>query len=120
MARHDMRIVHLLEAPGTAPVLARWFVEEWTPWYGPGGGGNAESDLAACRGRDVLPLCLVALGTGGDVPGTIALRSESVGSELGVGPWLAAFLVGADHRRKGVGTALVEAIEGEAYRLGFP
>lgn len=117
--RQDLSIVHLLEAPGAAPVLARWFVEEWTPWYGPDGQGDASRDLAACRSRDQLPVCLVALNTEREVLGTVALRSESVGSELGAGPWLAALLVGKNHRGKGVGTALVEAIEVEAHRLGF-
>ena len=117
--RQDWRIVHLLEAPEALPTLARWFVEEWAPYYGPDGPGDAERDLAACRGRDELPICLVALSGGNEVLGTVALKSESVGSELEVGPWLAAILVGEDHRGRGVGTALVAAIEGEARRLGF-
>lgn len=117
--RLDFRIVHLFEAPGAAIILARWFVEEWAPWYGPDGPGDAESDLAACRSRGALPICLVALGADDDVLGTAALKSESVGSELGVGPWLAALLVGEQHRGKGIGWALVEAITAEAKRLGF-
>ena len=117
--RQDLRIVHLAEAPEAAPTLARWFVAEWAPWYGPGGAGDAEADLAACRSREALPICLVALSDGGDVLGTAALKTDSVGSELGVGPWLAAILVGPAHRRRGVGSALVAAIEGEAARLGF-
>jgi GNAT superfamily N-acetyltransferase len=101
------------------PSLARRFVEEWAPWYGPDGAGNAEDDLKACRSQNELPLCLVILGERGEVLGTAALKAESVGSELGAGPWLAAVLVDKDHRGKGVGTALVEAIENEACRLGF-
>ena len=75
---------------------ARWY-------YGPGGPGDAEGDLAACRGRGALPICLVALNTNGDVLGTAALKTESVGGEIGAGPWLAALLVGKDHRGKGCG-----------------
>ena len=40
-ARQRLRIIHLLEVPEAAPTLARWFVEEWTPWYGPDGPGDA-------------------------------------------------------------------------------
>lgn len=118
-ARQIFRIAHLIDAPEAAPTLAQWFVDEWTPWYGPEGPGDAEADLAACHGRDVLPICLVALDTDSGVLGTAALKSESVGSETGAGPWLAALLVGRDHRGRGVATALVEAIENEARRLGY-
>lgn len=31
-APQGIRIKHLLEAPEALPVLARWFVAEWTPW----------------------------------------------------------------------------------------
>lgn len=115
----SIRIAHLKDFPGHLPILEQWFIKEWTPWYGPNGAGDARADLQACSGKDTLPICLVALDEGGDLLGTAALKSDSVGSELGVGPWLAAFLVAPEHRGKGVGTALVEAIETEAAHLGF-
>lgn len=114
------RIVHLIDAPEATSVLAGWFREEWAPWYGPEGPGDAEDDLAACASRDALPICLVALGPEGEVLGTAALRPDSLGREMAPGPWLAALLVGRPYRRRGVGTALVAAIEAEAERLGFP
>ena len=83
MSHQDIHIVHLFEVPELAPTLERWFIEEWTPWYGPDGPGDAESDLSACRSRDELPICLVALNVDVEVLGTAALKSESVGSELG-------------------------------------
>ena len=116
----DIRIRRLVDTPAAAPVLAAWFAAEWAPWYGPEGPGDAAADLAACSSREALPICLVALGAADQVLGTAALKAESVGSELGVEPWLAALLVGADHRGRGVGTALIAAIEAEAWRLGFP
>lgn len=114
-----IRIVHLLEVSEVVPTLVRWFIEEWGPWYGPDGPGDAHADLAASGSRDALPICLAAFGMDGELLGTAALKSKSVGSEIGAGPWLAAVLVGADHQGKGVGTALVKAIEEEAARLGF-
>ena len=117
--RPDIRIVHLCDAPAAAPTLARWFVEEWAPWYGPDGPGDAAADLAACRSRDAMPLCLVAL-RGDEVLGTAGLKPDSLGGEHAPGPWIAALLVGRAHRGHGVGTALVATIEAEARRLGFP
>ena len=113
------RIVHLLDAPEARPLLVRWFVEAWAPWYGPEGDGDAEADLAACDSRDRVPLCLVALGPNGAPRGTAMLRAESVGRELGAGPWLSALLVAETHRRQGIGRALIEAVVAEARRLGF-
>ena len=115
----SFEIVHLVDMPQAAATLECWFVEEWTPWYGPGGQGDAAADLAACAGRDTLPICLVAAGRGGDVLGTVALRAESVGSDSAPGPWLAALLVGRPYRGRGVATALVAAIAAEARRLGY-
>jgi hypothetical protein len=43
----------------------------------------------------------VWLNREGEVPGTAALKSESVGSEIGVGPWLAAVLVGTAQSIRG-------------------
>jgi predicted N-acetyltransferase YhbS len=113
-------ISHLCDLPDLVATLESWFVAEWEPWYGPAGGGDAKADLAACTSHDALPLCLVACDENGALLGTASLKGDSVGSEVGEGPWLAAVLVAAEHQGKGVGSALVAAIEEEASRLGFP
>lgn len=109
----------LVDALDKIPLLTRLFVAEWEPYYGPEGPGEAEKDLNECCNRDELPLALVALGDDGAVLGTAALKHESVGSELGLGPWLAALCVPIEHRERGIGSALVEAIESKARDLGF-
>jgi len=115
----DIRMVLLADAPDLVPKLTDWFLDAWAPYYGPSGPGDAEADLMGCCNRDHLPIAVIARDEQGGLLGTAALKRESVGSELGVGPWLAAFLVGKDHRGKGIGTALVGAIEEHATRLGF-
>ena len=114
-----IEIVHLLDAPAFAQTLEHWFVAEWAPWYGTTGPGDAAADLAACCKRDELPICLIARQSNGVVVGTASLKDESVGSELGVSPWLAAVLVPKEHHGLGIGTALVRAIVDEAIRRGF-
>ena len=115
----NLTFEHLCDVPEMLPVLEAWFVREWEPWYGPNGAGDAQRDLTACKSRDSLPICLVALDSQRNIMGTATLKVDSVGSELGVGPWLAAVLVAKAHQGKGIGTALVEAVEKEAERLGF-
>ena len=112
------KIVRLADAPSAIPTLTRWFIEEWAPWYGPDGQGHAGADLLACCNRDSLPLAVVALGDNDQVLGTAALKPQSLGSELGYEPWLAAVLVGQPFRRRGIGDMLVGTIETEARRLG--
>jgi GNAT superfamily N-acetyltransferase len=122
-ARTDLgvpiRVRLLADSPEVIPTLASWFREEWHPWYGPGGPGNAEADLRSCCNRDVVPIALVAFGSDDTVLGTAALKAESVGSDVAPGPWLAAFLVGRAYRREGVGATLINAIEALANGLGF-
>ena len=115
----EIRIVHLLEEPEAARTLEQWFIEEWAPWYGLDGPGDAARDLEACNSIDDLPICLIAIGPDREILGTASLKTESAGSEQGMGPWMAAVLVDRSYRRQGVGTALVMAIGEEAKRLGF-
>ncbi len=117
--QRDIQIAHLFETPSATPILARWFIKEWMPWYGPDGAGDAESDLTACHNKNELPICMVALGPDETVLGTASLKEDSVGSELGVSPWLAALLVAPDQRGRGIGTRLVEALEQQARDMGF-
>lgn len=118
-AQSEIIIRHLLELPGAPAILERWFIEAWGPWYGPGGAGDAKADLAACRSRDAIPICLLALDGDGELLATATLKADSVGGEPGMGPWLAAVLVAEPYQGKGIGTALVKAIEAEAVRMDY-
>ncbi len=113
-----VEVRYLGDVPSALPLLARWFTEEWEPYYGPAGPGNAEADLKASCQREELPVGLVAVSDTGEVVGTIALKSSSISHEH-LGPWGAAFLVAKDHRRRGVGSILLAALEEEARRHGF-
>lgn len=114
----DIEVRYLVEVPTALPILAQWFKEEWGPYYGPTGTGNAEADLKASCQRDELPIGFVAVSNEDEVLGTIALKSSSI-SHHHLGPWAAAFLVGKDHRRRGVGYTLIAHLEDVARRLGF-
>lgn len=116
----DVTVAHLCDRPDMVDTLVRWFEEEWAPWYGPDGAGDARSDLAACSDPDRIPICRIAITQDGQLAGTASLRSDSVGSDQHPGPWLTALLVDPAHRRQGIGSTLVAAVEADARRLGFP
>ncbi len=115
----ELRITHLADHPAALPILAAWFVDEWEPYYGPHGPGDAERDLAACCNRDAIPLALVALDADQNVVGTVALKPHSLETHRHLSPWLAALLVTPSQRGKGIASTLIAAIEKEARRLGF-
>ncbi|MEZ4224760.1 MAG: GNAT family N-acetyltransferase [Polyangiaceae bacterium] len=112
-----LHVEYLLTCPELLPTLAQWFRAEWEPYYGKSGPGDAEEDLSASMRRDELPLCLVAL-EGDALLGTISLGASSI-SHPQCTPWGRALLVAPFARGRGVGSALVAAVEVEARRLGY-
>ncbi|MTI16001.1 GNAT family N-acetyltransferase [Rhodobacteraceae bacterium RKSG542] len=114
-----MQVVRLGQVQWAVEPLVQLFQEAWPQWYGEGGNGDAGADLSACLSPDTLPIAFVALSDDGRVIGTAALKHESLGSELGFGPWLAAMAVSPSERGRGVGSALVAAVETAASELGF-
>lgn len=117
-ASETIHVRYLAERPEALPTLVAWFEDEWEPYYGPNGPGDARSDLSGSMNRDHLPICLVALDDGGALLGTISLKSTSI-SHPELGSWGATSLVAPGMRRRGVGTVLVRPLENEAARLGF-
>ncbi len=115
----QLEVKYLASVPEALPMLVEWFIEEWEPYYGAAGPGDAEADLRASMNRNVLPICLLAMDASAGVVGTISLKTESI-SHRDLTPWGAAFRVAPAWRRQGVGTALVRFLEEEARRLGFP
>jgi GNAT superfamily N-acetyltransferase len=113
-----LRIEHLADHPAVLPVLKQWFEAEWESYYGPTGPGDAQSDLLAYSNRGVLPIGVVAFYEN-ELCGVAALKSESLPMHSHLGPWAAAGLVSPGYRRRGIGSALVRALEETARSLGY-
>ncbi len=109
----------LVHVPAARAVLEGLFIKEWAAWYGLSGPGNAAADLLAATQTKALPMAMVATDPQGRALGCAMLKAESVGAELGYGPFLAGFLVDPEMRRRGVGNALVAAVEAKAARMGY-
>ena len=68
--------------------------------------------------HDELPIGMVAIDDGPPV-GTVVLRRTPVVGHGQLGPWVTTLWVKPESRNRGFGSALVEAVESEARRLGF-
>ncbi len=113
-----LRIEYLADCPAVLSQLEKWFLQEWAPYYGPDGPGDAVEDLRSSRNRRALPITLVAL-KGDELCATGALKAESVETHKHLGPWVAALLVTPKYRRQGIRGQLVDALEELARELGF-
>lgn len=100
-----MEIELLADHIGLVDTLVDWYRQEWEPYYGPRGPGNARADLVSRCKRDELPIGLVAI-EGNSVCGTAALDRDAT---TGLTPSIVGLLVARDHRGKGIADALVDA-----------
>ncbi len=55
----------------------------------------------------------------GTVLGSASLVAHDMDTRMDLSPWLASVLVAPEHRRRGVGTALIHRVVDEARTLGF-
>ena len=111
--------VSLSKCKSAIPVIAQWFCYQWSDWYGPEGPGDAIADLEEWADGDALSLARLALSPDGEPLGIVALKNEGLGEEYGFGPFLSAFYVPSVHRRRGVGFALISAVEEAARDHGL-
>ena len=113
-----MKIVPLVERPELVDQVAAWGFAEWGH-LNPG--QTLQSRAAQIRESmtvDRVPIVLVALDAG-TLVGTASLLFDDLEGDPR-NPWLASVFVPAERRGKGIASALVEAIEAAARRLGYP
>ena len=111
-------IAHLFEVPQhRAAVAALIHQEFWTEVAGASAEGM-QARLAQAASGDRLPLALVALHEGCAI-GAVNLVDNDDEDHPAWHPWLAGMVVAQAWRGRGVGTALVRALLGQARRLGF-
>jgi len=113
----DLRIEFLKDNRHLFPILEESYRTEWKEYYGPGGPGDAISDISTFCNKDKLPICLVALKRNLFL-GSVALRQKSASHEH-LSPWVTSLFVMPDERRKGIGTKLIKAVEDLSINLGF-
>ena len=112
-----MEISLLADHQEVIPTLAGWFHREWS-YLVP---GRSEQDVACSiaerASRHKIPMALVAFEEH-ELIGTVCLKVNDMESRPELTPWLAGLYVKESWRKRGVGSALVRAIERQAVDLG--
>lgn len=114
----NMEIDYLANHQESVPQIAGWFYEEWSNLY-PNRTRDDFDNLVRARARkDKLPLALVAVESG-MVVGTISLKMQDMNDRNAYVPWVAGLYVVKEWRSRGIGTKLVQAVEGKAREMGI-
>ena len=112
-------VEYLADRPEFIPTVARWLHAEW----GHLRPGETVEDRAArveCDcGHCEVPTTFVALA-GDQVLGSASLVEHDMATRPELSPWLSGVFVAPEHRRRGVGAALVERVVLDARVLRSP
>lgn len=114
-----MKIDNLAEHPEFLLTLAEWQHGEWGHLRP---GDSVEARMARLRNfseRDRIPLTVVAHDNG-ELLGSASLIPHDMDTRMKLTPWLAGVFVAPEHRRRGIGAALVRRVMAEAGRLSVP
>ena len=109
-----MQIRVLAETPHLDTVAA-WLHAQW--WAADGYTRDATLAFLRAATGPAAPMTLVAEQDGVPV-GTATFDTDDLDSRPDLSPWLASVLVAPGHRRQGVATALVAAVEQAARAAG--
>lgn len=112
-----LRVVCLADHPQAVRPLAVAFAREWPEHYAGRDPASIQEEFTPRLQRDRLPMAFVALDKN-DVVGTVTLGGPAVPGREELQPWVSGLWVDRRCRRRGIGRALMEAVEAAAGRLG--
>jgi N-acetylglutamate synthase-like GNAT family acetyltransferase len=93
----------------------------WREWAQPPGPTDPQWWIDATRreaGRDEMPITLVTQDDQGDVTGAVGLNEFDLPELHDRSPWIIGMIIAPDHRGRGLGGVLVDAIEAIATTHG--
>jgi GNAT superfamily N-acetyltransferase len=112
-----MNIVRLKERTEYMTTLAEWHYKEWAYLHDVDSVERRVGEFNEEFQANGIPVTFVAL-SGNILLGSSSLILHDMDTRIDLTPWLASVIVAPEHRRKGVGTALVKHAMNEAGRLG--
>jgi GNAT superfamily N-acetyltransferase len=112
-------IEYLADRREFIPTVARWHHAEW----GNLRSGETVEDRTARVERECghcqIPTTFIAVA-GPQPLGSASLIEHDMATRPELSPWLSGVFVAPEHRRRGIGAALVERVVQEARALGIP
>lgn len=111
-----MEIDYLVDHPEFIPALARWHHAQWSDLSPEGTIEHRMEELRA-HVRGGVPTTVVA-HEDGVLLGSASLVESDMDTRPDLAPWLASVFVAPEHRRRGIGSVLVERVVDEARALG--
>jgi predicted N-acetyltransferase YhbS len=114
-----MNIDYLADHPEFLRTLAEWQHGEWGHLRP---GDSVEARVGRLRNfseRNCIPLSVVA-HEDRELLGSASLIPHDMDTRMELTPWLAGVFVAPEHRRRGIGAALVRRVMAEAGRLSVP
>lgn len=115
-----LKITHLCHQPQLIESVAQMIYNEF--WVDVVDGMSLADLIAHLRGAvDTrrIPLCLIAFQDE-QLVGTVNLIENDDAARAHLRPWLAAMVVRADQRGRGIGTQLVNALLAQARQMQIP
>ena len=113
-----MTIEYLADRREFIPTVARWHHAEWGHLRPRETVEDRVGRVERDCGHFEVPTTFVA-SAGAQVLGSASLVENDMETRKELSPWLSGVFVAPEHRRRGVGAALVERVVREAHALGI-
>jgi len=105
-----MTIKNLNQAPQHLTTLANWHQAEWAH-LNPGQTLQQRIEkMQPFLNQETIPTTLIYLDNKGTLCGSAAILESDMDTHQDLTPWLASVYVAPEHRNKGIGTKLIQAI----------
>ncbi len=112
-------IDYLKNVPRHHELLSSWFFNSWSFLWPGSTQKDWDDKLRERMNHSKVPTVFIALE--GDIPvGSASIFEHDMDTQKHLTPWLGAVYVHHDHRRKGIGSALVKRVTEEIKLLSFP
>jgi GNAT superfamily N-acetyltransferase len=113
-----MKITDLREVPECIQLLAEWHHLEWS-YFNPGGSVQKRIEkMQAYLGWQTVPRMFVCKDDG-LLLGSAGIVLNDMDTKMELSPWLASVYVDKNHRKRGIGSALVKQVLDYARAAGF-